>query len=90
MMENISSGEDYDEYLNVDLENEEKEEKEEQEDEKNEVVLSDGSVISNLQQLSSGFLRSHDEFTKGSKLNLKTNIIPMLNMCKIKKSKISI
>ena len=90
MMDNISSGEDYDEYLNVDLETEENEEKEEQEEEKNEVVLSDGSVISNLQQLSSGFLRSHDEFTKGSKLNLKTNIIPMLNMCKIKKSKISI
>jgi len=48
------------------------------------VVLSDGSVISNLKQLSSGLLRNHDEFTKGSKLNLKTNIIPMLNIWKIK------
>ena len=82
MMDNISSGEDYDEYVDLDEENEESEEFEE--DEKNEVVLSDGSVISNLKQLSSGLLRNHDEFTKGSKLNLKTNIIPMLNIWKIK------
>ena len=82
MMDNISSGEDYDEYVDLDEENEESEEFEE--DEKNEAVLSDGSVISNLKQLSSGLLRNHDEFTKGSKLNLKTNIIPMLNIWKIK------
>ena len=82
MMDNISSGEDYDEYVDLDEENEES--KEFEEDEKNEVVLSDGSVISNLKQLSSGLLRNHDEFTKGSKLNLKTNIIPMLNIWKIK------
>ena len=82
MMDYISSGEDYDEYVDLDEENEESEEFED--DEKNEVVLSDWSVISNLKQLSSGLLRYHDEFTKGSKLNLKTNIIPMVNICKIK------
>ena len=83
MMDNISSGEDYDEYLDIDEETEESDDSEEEE--QNEIVLSDGSVISNLKQLSSGLLRNHDEFTKGSKLNLKENIIPMLNMCKIKK-----
>ena len=81
MMDNISSGEDYDEY--VEDENEESENSEEEKEEKNEVVLTDGSILSNIKQLSSGLLRNHDEFTKGSKLNLIKNI-PMLNICKIK------
>ena len=84
MMDNISSGEDYDEYLDIDEETEESDDSEEEE--QNEVVLSDGSVISNLKQLSTGLLRNHDEFTKGSKLNLKENIIPMLKLYKIKKN----
>ena len=84
MMDNISSGEDYDEYLDIDDENEESDDSEE--DEQNEIVLSDGSVISNLKQLSSGLLKNHDEFSKGSKLTLKENIIPILNLCKLKKN----
>ena len=84
MMDNISSGEDYDEYLDIDEETEESDDSEEEE--QNEVVLSDGSVLSNLKQLSTGLLRNHDEFTKGSKLNLKENIIPMLKLYKIKKN----
>jgi len=82
MMDNISSGEDYDEY--VEDGNEDSEDIEEEKKEKNEIVLTDGSILSNLKQLSTGLLRSHDEFTKGSKLNLIKNI-PALNMCKIKK-----
>ena len=82
MMDNISSGEDYDEY--VEDENEDTENSEEEKDEKNETILSDGSVLSNLKQLSSGLLRNHDEYTKGSKLTLKIKNIPMLNICKIK------
>ena len=82
MMDNISSGEDYDEY--VEDENEDTENSEEEKNEKNETILSDGSVLSNLKQLSSGLLRNHDEYTKGSKLTLKIKNIPMLNICKIK------
>ena len=81
MMDNISSGEDYDEY--VEDENEESDNSEEEGEEKNEIVLTDGSILSNVNQLSSGLLRNHDEYTKGSKLNLIKNI-PVLNICKIK------
>ena len=81
MMENISSGEDYDEY--VEDENEDSEDSKEGKEERNEIVLTDGSILSNLKQLSTGLLRNHDEFTKGSKLNLIKNI-PSLNICKIK------
>ena len=79
MMDNISSGEDYDEYI----EDEEETEICEEEEEPNEIVLTDGSVLSNLKQLSSGLIRNHDEFSKGSKLQLIKNI-PVLNICKIK------
>lgn len=81
MLDNISSGEDYDEY--VEDENEDSENSDEEKDEKNEIILTDGSILSNIKQLSSGLLRNHDEYTKGSKLNLVKNI-PMLNICKIK------
>ena len=84
MMDNISSGEDYDEYVEDENENEDTENSDEEKEEKNETVLSDGSVLSNLKQLSSGLLRNHDEYTKGSKLTLKLQNIPMLNICKIK------
>ena len=79
MMDNISSGEDYDEYI----EDEEETEICEEEEEPNEIVLTDGSVLSNLKQLSSGLIRNHDEFSKGSKLQLIKKI-PVLNICKIK------
>ena len=79
MMDNISSGEDYDEYIEDEEETEICEEKEEP----NEIVLTDGSVLSNLKQLSSGLIRNHDEFSKGSKLQLIKNI-SFLNICKIK------
>ena len=79
MMDNISSGEDYDEYI----EDEEETEICEEEEEPNEIVLTDGSVLSNLKQLSSGLIRNHDEFSQGSKLQLIKNI-PVLNICKIK------
>ena len=81
MMDNISSGEDYDEYIEDD--EDENTDEEEKEKEKNEIVLSDGSVLSNLKQLSSGLIRNHDEFSQGSKLQLIKNI-PVLNICKIK------
>ena len=81
MMDNISSGEDYDEYVEDDIE-----ESEDTEEEKNETVLSDGSVLSNLKQLSSGLLRSNEEYSKGSKLNLKLKNIPMLKLYKLKKN----
>ena len=80
LMDNISSGEDYDEY--IEDENEESDDTEEQ---KNETVLSDGSILSNLKQLSSGLLRSHEKYSKGSKLVLKLKNIPLLNLCKLKK-----
>ena len=79
IMDNISSGEDYDEYIEDEEETEICEEKEEP----NEIVLTDGSVLSNLKQLSSGLIRNHDEFSQGSKLQLIKNI-PVLNICKIK------
>ena len=80
MMDNISSGEDYDEYVDDD-----QEESENTEEEKNETILSDGSVLSNLKQLSSGLLRSNEEYSKGSKLILKSKNIPLLKFSKIKK-----
>ena len=84
MMDNISSGEDYDEYVDDENEDDENTEDEEKElDEKNEIELTDGSILSNIKQLSSGLLRNHDEFTQGSKLNLIKNI-PSLNIQKIK------
>ena len=86
MMDNISSGEDYDEYVDDENDEEDDENTEDEEGglgEKNEVILTDGSVLSNIKQLSSGLLRNHDEFTQGSKLNLIKNI-PMLNIQKIK------
>ena len=57
----------------------------EEKNEKNEIVLSDGSVLSNLKQLSSGLLRNHEEYSKGSKLQLIKNI-PILNICNIKQN----
>ena len=80
MMDNISSGEDYDEYVDDDME----ESEEETEEQKNETVLSDGSVLRNLNQLSTGLLREHEEFSK-SKLDFKLKNIPMLNFGKLKK-----
>ena len=80
MMDNISSGEDYDEYVDDDME----ESEEETEEQKNETVLSDGSVLRNLNQLSTGLLRDHEEFAK-SKLDFKLKNIPVLNFGKLKK-----
>ena len=81
MMDNISSGEDYDEYVEDDVE----ESEEESEEKKNETILSDGSVLSNLNQLSTGLLRRHEEFEK-SKLNFKLKNIPLLDLKKLKKN----
>ena len=80
MMDNISSGEDYDEYVEDDVE----ESEEESEEKKNETILSDGSVLSDLNQLSTGLLRRHEEFEK-SKLNFKLKNIPLLDLKKLKK-----
>jgi len=80
MMDNISSGEDYDEYVEDDVE----ESEEESDEKKNETILSDGSVLSNLNQLSTGLLRSHEEFAK-SKFNFKLKNIPLLNLKKLNK-----
>ena len=80
MMDNISSGEDYDEYVEDDVE----ESEEESDEKKNETILSDGSVLSNLNQLSTGLLRSHEEFAK-SKFNFKLNNIPLLDLKKLNK-----
>ena len=85
MMDNISSGEDYDEYVEDDIEESDNSEQD-CEGEKNETILSDGSVLSNLKQLSSGLLRNHEEYTKGSKLILKFKNIPLLKLYKIKKN----
>ena len=81
MMDNISSGEDYDEYVEDDIE-----ESEDTGEDKNETILSDGSVLSNLKQLSSGLLRNHEEYSKGSKLILKCKNIPLLKLNKLKKN----
>ena len=81
MMDNISSGEDYDEYVEDDVE----ESEEESEEKKNETILSDGSVLSDLNQLSTGLLRRHEEFEK-SKLNFKLKNIPLLDLKKLKKN----
>ena len=80
MMDNISSGEDYDEYVEDNVE----ESEEESDEKKNETILSDGSVLSNLNQLSTGLLRSHEEFAK-SKFNFKLKNIPLLNLKKLNK-----
>ena len=81
MMDNISSGEDYDEYVEDDIE-----ESEDTGDDKNETILSDGSVLTNLKQLSSGLLRNHEEYSKGSKLILKFKNIPLLKLNNLKKN----
>ncbi len=81
MMDNISSGEDYDEYVEDDIE-----ESEDTGEDKNETILSDGSVLSNLKQLSSGLLRNHEEYSKGSKLILKFKNIPLLKLNNLKKN----
>ena len=92
MMENISSGEDYDEFdedneLEKNSDNK-KNKKNKKKDSKSESQMTEGSVpISNVHQLSSGLLRNHEEFSKGSKLNLNfKNNIPSLNIGKIKKN----
>lgn len=81
IMDNISSGEDYDEF------NGDSEEEEEQTDKnkKNESKMSNTSVpLSSLNNLSSGQLKNHEEYS-GSKLYLnKKNNIPILNFSKIK------
>ena len=78
MMENISPGEDYDEF------NEEDEETDE--NKKNELKMTDCSIpLSSLNNISSGQIKEHEEFG-GSKLNLKNkNGIPLLNFNKLKK-----
>ena len=78
MMENISPGEDYDEF------NEEDEETDE--NKKNESKMTDCSIpLSSLNNISSGQIKEHEEFG-GSKLNLKSkNGIPLLNFNKLKK-----
>ena len=81
MMDNISSGEDYDEYVEEDIE----ESEEESEDQKKEIVLTDGSVLTNVDQLSSGMIKEHDEFLK-SKLISKSKNVPLLNLRKLKKN----
>ena len=81
MMDNISSGEDYDEYVEDDIE----ESEEESEDQKKEIVLTDGSVLTNVNQLSSGMIKEHDEFLK-SKLISKSKNVPLLNLRKLKKN----
>ena len=90
MMENISSGEDYDEF-DEDSELEEKTDtkKKNKDIKKIESQITDGSApISNIRQLSSGNLRNNEEFSKGSKLNInyKKNNIPILNIKEIKKN----
>ena len=81
MMDNISSGEDYDEYVEDDIE----ESEEESEEQKKEIVLTDGSVLTNINQLSSGMIKEHDEFLK-SKLISKSKNVPLLNLRKLKKN----
>ena len=78
MMDNISPGEDYDEF------NEENEETDG--NKKNESKMTDCSIpLSSLNNLSSGQIKEHEEFG-GSKLNLKgKNGIPLLNFNKLKK-----
>jgi hypothetical protein len=78
MMDNISPGEDYDEF------NEENEETDGSK--KNESKMTDCSIpLSSLNNLSSGQIKEHEEFG-GSKLNLKgKNGIPLLNFNKLKK-----
>ena len=94
MMENISSGEDYDEF-DDDSELEEGEETDTKKSKKNknkksESEMTEGSVpISNIRQLSSGLLSNNEKFCKGSqlKINYNKNKIPILNFEKIKKHK---
>ena len=78
MMENISPGEDYDEF------NEEDEETDK--NKKNESKMTDSSIpLSSLNNLSSGKIKEHEEFG-GSKLNLNDKKgIPLLNFNKLKK-----
>ena len=89
MRENISSGEDYDEFdEDSEKKKNKKNKKNKKKDSKSESQMTEGSVpISNVHQLSSGLLRNHEEFSKGSKLNLNIkNNIPSLNIGKIKKN----
>ena len=90
MMDNISSGEDYDEFDDESELEESTNSKKKKDDKKNEDQITEGSVpISNIRQLSSGLLRTNEKFTKESKLknNFNKINIPLLNMKKIKKSK---
>ena len=96
MMDNISSGEDYDEFDDdSELEEREGEETDTKKNKKNknkegESEMAEGSVpISNIRQLSSGLLRNNEKFCKGSKLkiNYNKNNIPILNFEIIKKHK---
>ena len=90
MMDNISSGEDYDEFDDESELEESTNSKKKKDDKKNEDQITEGSVpISNIRQLSSGLLRINEKFTKESKLkiNFNKNVIPLLNMKKIKKYK---
>ena len=52
---------------------------------KKEIVLTDGSVLTNVNQLSSGMIKEHDEFLK-SKLISKSKNVPLLNLRKLKKN----
>lgn len=78
MMDNISPGEDYDEFNEEDEENDESK--------KNESKMTDCSIpLSSLNNLSSGQIKEHEEFC-GSKLNLNDKKgIPLLNFNKLKK-----
>ena len=90
LMDNISSGEDYDEFDEDSELEESSNSKKKKDEEKNEHQATEGSVpISNIRQLSSGLLRTNEKFTKGSKLKINYNKIniPLLNMKKIKKHK---
>lgn len=91
MMENISSGEDYDEFDDdSELEEEKSDTKKRNKKEckKSESQQSESSSIpiSNIRQLSSGPLKNNEKYYEGSKLdiNLKKNI-PLLNLDKIQK-----
>ena len=90
MIDNISSGEDYDEFDEDSELDENTNSKKKKNEKKNESQVTEGSVpISNIRQLSSGLLRINDNFNKGSKLKLNLNKIniPLLNIKKIKKHK---
>jgi hypothetical protein len=91
MMDNISSGEDYDEFdettEEVEKSDTDKKNTKNKNDKKPESSYrSEGStLVSNINQLSSGLIKPNEEYTKTSKLNLNKNI-PQLNIDQIQHS----